>query len=111
VRALTIEPNTEDAKRLGITQRTKGYFPDYGDETFLKAQDEYNTLFMKEIIGRGVMAKLRLSDGTSAETGEQKYRALQERKLTGAHFTELMNNILSLTQYTEEERAVFTSIG
>ena len=63
--------------------------------------------FRREVVGRGVAATLKMRDGSLAETPEQRYRALEERGLSGVHFTEIAQQILQLTQWTEEERDRF----
>ena len=71
------------------------------------AQEDYDLGFRREVVGRGVAATLKMRDGSLAETPEQRYRALEERGLSGVHFTEIAQQILQLTQWTEEERDRF----
>ena len=101
------DPSNDEHKALGITTRRAVYVPDYNDPEYVAALDEYNRTFSKEVVGRGVEAKLNLKDGSAAQTPEQKYRALEERGLTGTHFAEITNQIMALVQWTEDERTNF----
>lgn len=106
-KTVMIDPGSEDARRLGITSRQKVIMPDYSDAKYQEDREAYELTFRREVVGRGVASSLSLRDGRKAETPEDRYRALDERGLSGLHFTELAENILRLTQWTEEERASF----
>lgn len=104
-----LDPTMPEAQALGVTTRQKAILPDYSDPEYQKLQEAYDLNFRKEIVGRGVGSNLVLKDGMKAETPEQRYRALEERGLSGIHFTEIAQEILRLTQWTEDERTNFLS--
>ena len=101
------DPNNPDHAALGITTRRAVQVPDYNDAEYRAQQEDYDLGFRREVVGRGVAATLKMRDGSLAETPEQRYRALEERGLSGVHFTEIAQQILQLTQWTEEERDRF----
>ena len=107
-KTVMLDPTNPDHAALGVTTRQKGIIPDYNDPEYSTANEEYNNSFRREVVGRGVASNLRLKDGTAAETPEQRYRALEERGLSGVHFTEIAQQILQLTQWSEDERANFS---
>lgn len=104
-----LDPANPDHAALGATVRQKARIPDYNDPEYQAANEEYNTNFRREVVGRGVASALKLKDGTPALTPEQRYRALEERGLSGVHFTEIAQQILQLTQWSEDERENFLS--
>lgn len=107
-KTIMLDPQSEDGRRLGVTTRQKAIVPDFTDPQYLEALEAHNLRFTREIVGRGVASKLTLRDGGSvAQTSEEKYQALTERGLSGAHFTELVQDILNLTAWTEDERENF----
>jgi len=102
-----LTPDMPEAAAMGVTQRQKAIIPDYTDPEYQAKQEAFDLAFRREIVGRGVGSNLTLKDGTKAENPEQRYRALEERGLSGVHFTEIAQQILSLTQWTEDERTNF----
>ena len=108
-RAVMADPANPDHAALGVVTRQKLILPDYSDSEYIARKDAYDISFRNEIVGRGVASKLTLKDGTVAETPEQKYKALEERGISGFHFTDIAQAILNLTQWTEEERTNFLS--
>lgn len=108
-KAMMLDPTNPDHQAMGITgTRQKAILPDYSDPDFLEKKEAYDLSFRNEVVGRGMASKLSLKDGTPAVTPEQRYKALEERGLSGFHFSEIAQRILELTQWTEEERANFT---
>ena len=106
-KTVMLDPGSEDARRLGVQTRQKVIMPDYSDVTYQEAREAHDLAFRREVVGRGVASVLSLRAGGKAETPEDRYRALEERGLSGLHFTELAENILRLTQWTEDERESF----
>lgn len=106
-RTVMLDPTNPDHAALGITSRQKAMIPDYNDSEYQAARETHDLMVRRVVVGEGVASKLRMRDGTPAETPEQRFRALEERGLSGVHFTEIASEILSLTQWTEEERANF----
>lgn len=110
-KTVMLDPSMPEAQNLGVTTRQKATIPDYNDPVYLEQLEEYNLQFRQEIVGRGLKSKLKLNDGVMAESPEQRYRALQERGITGIHFAEIAQEILNLTTWTEEERVNFLKPG
>jgi len=106
-KTVMLDPTNPDHAALGITTRQKAMIPDYNDPEYRQASEEHDLSFRREVVGQGVASSLRLKDGSKAEAPEQRYRALEERGLSGVHFTEIATQILQLTQWSEEERANF----
>ena len=102
-----LDPTNPDHSAMGITTRAKAILPDYADDDYLKAKEAYDLKLRNEVVGLGVASKLKLKDGSIAETPEQRYQALVERGLSGFHFGEIAQRIFELTQWTEEERENF----
>ena len=103
----TIEPGTDDARRMNVTTRTRAIVPDFTNEKYQEDLEAHNLWFTQRVVGHGVTAPLTLKDGSPAATPEQKYRALQDRGLSGSHFAELAQEILRLTDWSESERESF----
>lgn len=104
-----LDPSMPEAAALGVTTRQKAIIPDFTDPEYLRLQEAFELSFRRELVGRGVASNINLKDGTKAETPEQRYKALEERGLSGVHFTEIAQQILSLTQWSEDERTNFLS--
>lgn len=87
--------------------RGKALVPDFTDAKFLEQMEEHNLRLTREVVGRGMATPLTLRSGEAAKTPEERYRALEERGLSGTHFAELAKDILRLTDWSEEERERF----
>lgn len=107
-KSVMLDPSNPEHAAMGVTARQKGILPDFSDNEYLEKKDAYDVSFRNEVVGRGVASKLTLKDGTPAVTPDQKYKALEERGLSGFHFTEIAQRILELTQWTEDERSNFS---
>lgn len=106
-RTLMLDPSMPEAQALGVTTRQKATIPDYNDQVYLDTLDAYNMTFRREVVGRGVASQLKLQDGSLASTPEQRYKALEEKGISGIHFAEIAQQILNLTTWTEDERTNF----
>jgi hypothetical protein len=108
-KTVMLDPSNPEHSAMGITSRQKGILPDWNDAEYTQAREEYDLTFRREVVGRGVASNLKLKTGQPALTSEERYRALEERGLSGVHFSEIASQILQLTQWSEDERANFTS--
>lgn len=108
-KAEMLDPSNPEHAAMGVTTRQKGILPNYNDSDYAQAKEAFDVSFRNEVVGRGLASKLLLKSGEAATTPEQKYKALEERGLSGFHFSEIAQRILELTQWTEEERENFTS--
>lgn len=106
-KTVMLDPSNPEHAALGITTRQKAIIPDFNDSEYRAAQDAFDESFRKEVVGHGVDVKLTLKTGVTAIEPEQKYKALEERGLSGIHFSEIAQQILALTQWTEDERSNF----
>jgi hypothetical protein len=107
VKVVMLDPSNPDHAALGVTARQKGQIPDFGDPEYLAQKEAFDLKFRNAVVGLGVAVQLQLKDGTPATTSEDKYRALEERGLSGFHFGEIAQRVLELTQWNEEERERF----
>lgn len=108
-----LDPSMPEAQAMGVTTRQKAILPDFNDPEFVKAQEAFDLMFRREIVGRGVKSNLMLKSGIVAQTPEERYRALEEKGISGIHFGEIAQQIMALTTWTEDERTNFlrTSSG
>lgn len=106
-KTVMLDPTNPDHAALGVTTRQKGIIPDFNDEKFRIDQEEFDVMFRREVVGKGVRSDLKLKDGRVADTPEERYKALEERGISGIHFSEIAQQILQLTQWSEDERTNF----
>ena len=97
----------DTANALGIQSKQRLRMPDFSNTDYLDALQAFNMRLQGEIVGRGVLSKLVLKDGTVAQTPEQKYQALQEMGLSLTHLAEISTEVLRLTDWSDEERDRF----
>ena len=102
-----LDPSSEEGRRLGVTTRQKATVPNFSDAKYQEELEAHNLLFTQKVVGMGVDETLSLRDGSAAVHPEQKYKALQEKGLSGSHMVELSQSILKLTDWSEQEREDF----
>lgn len=110
-KTVMLDPNTPEGQAMGVTTRQKAIIPDYNDPVYSDQMEEYNINFRREIVGHGVGSQLKKTDGGIAQTPEEKYKVLEEKGISGIHFAEITQQILALTQWTDEERVNFLKPG
>ena len=108
-KAVMGDPTNADHAAMGVTTRQKLMLPDFNDDEYRVRQEEFDLNFRREVVGLGVLSKLKLKDGRIAETPEERYQALEDRGISGIHFSEIAQQILALTSWSEEERGNFST--
>jgi len=106
-KTVMLDPKNPDHAALGVSTRQKAIIPDYNDADYTAKAETHQREMTYEIVGRGVDEPLKLRDGSTADTPAKVYKALEERGLSGTHFTEIANTIMRLTDWSEEERENF----
>lgn len=106
-KTVMLDPKNPDHAALGATTRQKAIIPDFNDADYVEKADAHQRQMTYEVVGRGVDETLKLRDGSPADTPAKVYKALEERGLSGTHFTEIAGTIMRLTDWSEEERENF----
>lgn len=106
---VTLDPATDLGKQFGVTTKQRATIYDYTNEDYQKKLTEHNRLYTRKIVGLGIDAeqKLKLKDGSVANTPEDRARALEEKGFGVGHFAEIQQAIQNLTTFSEDERANF----
>jgi hypothetical protein len=109
IKLVTLDPATDLGKQFGVTTKQRAEIHDYTNEEYQRKQTEHNRLFTRKIVGLGIHAdqKLKLKDGSIAQTPEDRALALEEKGFGVAHFGEIQQAIQNLTTFSEDERANF----
>ena len=104
---VTLDPQSDEGRRFGTKNAGRAYVPDFNDEKYVRDAEAFDTRFLREVVGRGVVSKLMI-DGREAESPADKFRALEAKGLATAHMQGLMDGIMNLVSFSDEERQAFT---
>ena len=107
---LKVDPqgeNAEIAKDLGMTKKDWIKIPDYTDATFIKERDKHNSDLGVAILLKGMVISLFDEEDKEITDGQEKIDTLKGEGMSGDQFQQVVNDITSLTKWTDEERANF----
>jgi len=91
--------------RLARKQHVKTF--DLTDEKYLKELEDYNTDLGLKIVLQGLNFNIKDKEKNIVEDGDKKIKILRSMGITGSQFTQLVNDITSLTQWEEEKESDF----
>ena len=108
--SMLVDPNgknAEIAKDLGMTKKDWIKIPDYNDKKYLETKSEHDNNLGQAILLKGMNIILTEEDGTIITDGNEKIKVLKEAGMSGDQFQQVVNDITSLTKWTEEEKYNF----
>lgn len=102
-----VSPDSEIGKQLGITKKEWIKMPNYADSTYLEERQDYESKLGIAIVVKGIDIEFENENDEVITNDDQKVEILQENGLTGEHFSKLVDDITSLTKWTDEEKERF----
>lgn len=102
-----IEPDSELGKELGLTKKNAVRVYDFTDTAYLKAKEEHNSKLGIAIVMKGLDIVLEDDQGNPIESDDEKIKMLKDMGLSGEQFSKLVEDITSLTKWSEKEKERF----
>jgi len=102
-----VEPGTPMGNDLGIIKKQWVFLSNYADPDYVKAKEDHDSNLGIMIVMRGLDMDIKDKDGTVIEDTGRKVKALRAMGLSGNHFTQLVEDINSLTRFVEEKESDF----
>ena len=102
-----VEPNSEMGKQLNFTKKNWVKIPNLGDEGYIKAKEEHDNKLGMAVILKGMNVDFQDKDGNPVEDGEKKIQILKEQGMSSDQFVQLVDDIMNLTKWSDEEKRSF----
>jgi len=102
-----VEPDSEIGKQLGLTKKDWIKMPNLADPSYIKEKADFDSDLGIAIVMKGLDVEIKDEDGSIVEKKEDKIKILKEMGLSGDQFSQLVNDITSLTRWSEKELTNF----
>lgn len=100
---VVVGPGDPTFKELKLSKKQHVKTFDLTDESYLKELEKYNTNLGLKIVLKGLNIPLKDKDGKIIEDDNRKIEMLRNMGITGSQFSQLVDDITSLTAWEEEE--------
>ena len=104
---MVVKPGDSAFKELRLTKKQHIKTFDLTDEKYLNDLEEYNTNLGLKIVLQGLALTIKDKEGNIVEDDERKIKILRTMGLSGSQFSQLVDDITSLTQWEEEKQSDF----
>lgn len=98
-----IQPDSVIGKEMGLTKKEWIKIQNFGDEKYLKEKSDYDNNLGIAIIMKGLNIKFYDINKNEIIDSQKKMNLLKKKGLSGEHFTQLIQDITSLTKWNNEE--------
>jgi len=101
------DPNDVIAKEMKIAKKTWIKIPDLTDSDYLKQKEEHDSDMGTAILMKGMAVIIRDKNGEEVEDDKKKIETLKGMGMSADQFTQIVDDITSLTRWSEEEKEHF----
>lgn len=101
------DPNDEIAADLKIGRKKWIKIPDLTDPEYMKAKEKHSQRVGIAVMFKGLAVEVKEANGAIVTDNEIKMEIFKEMGLSSEQFSQIINDIRNLTQWTEEERESF----
>ncbi len=102
-----IKPEDEMGKELGINIKKHIKIPDYTDADYIKAKEDHDSDLGMAIVAKGLAVNLKDKEGKVVTEIADKIRILKQAGLSGDQFSQIVEDIISLTKWSDGEKESF----
>ena len=102
-----VTPDSDVGKALGITKKNAVWHFDFTDEKYIKLKEEHDSDLGMAILMRGLAVELKDKEGNIITDFKRKIEILKSAGMSGEQFSQVVQDIQSLTKWSEEERQSF----
>jgi len=102
-----VKAGSDEAKALKLSKDTQVRMPDLSDEKYVKALNKYESDLGIAILQKGLAVKLLDREGNEITNPDKKISMLKGMGMSGPQFTQVVQDIRNMTEWTEEEYVSF----
>jgi hypothetical protein len=104
---ILVKPDDPIGKEMKLSKSQWMKIPDLTDAAYLKAKDEHNNNLGMAILSRGLAVDIKDASGNVVKDVDAKVAILKKTKMSSDQFAQIIGDITSLTQWSDEERNRF----
>ena len=109
VKNMKVSPDSDIAKEMGYTRNEWIQMHDFTDQGYLNEVKEHESDLGIAIVMKGLDLILEDENGKEITDHDQKIETLKEMGMSGDQFSQIVDDIMNLTRWTEEEQKHFLS--
>jgi len=102
-----IEPDSDIGKGIGLTKKNGVWIHDLTDPDYIKAKEDHDSDLGIAVMLKGLAVEIKNAEGELVDSQEEKIKILKGMGMSGDQFQQIINDIQSLTRWSEEEKAYF----
>lgn len=100
-------PNSEMGKEMKLAEKKWVKMPDLADEKYIEAFNKYESELGIAILLKGLDVVLYDRDGAIVTDSDRKLEILKNKEMSAPQFSQAVQDIRNLTEWTEEEHINF----
>ena len=104
---MKVTPNSDLGKQMKISRNEWVKMPDFTDPDFVEAKTKHDSDLGLAIALKGLAVEIADEQGNLVEDDAQKIEILRGMGLSGEQFSQMVEDITSLTKWTEEDETHF----
>jgi len=102
-----VKKDSEEGKQMKLSENKWIKMPNLGDEKYVKALNKYESDLGIAILQKGLAVKLLDKEGNEITNPDKKISMLKGMGMSGPQFTQVVQDIRCMTEWTEEEYVSF----
>ena len=102
-----VKPDDEIGREMKLAKNQWMKLPDLTDPEYLTAMDEHNSNLGTAIVMRGIAVDIKDDEGNILTNNQEKIKIMKEMGMSGEQFSQIVEDITSLTRWSEEEKEAF----
>jgi len=102
-----VTPDSDQGKQMKISEKKWVKMPDLTDPAYVKAYGKYESDLGIAILLKGLAVTLKDKDGNEVTNSDRKIEVLKGMGMSGPQFTQVVQDIRSMTEWNEEELRSF----
>lgn len=102
-----VRKDSDMGRQLRLVKDSLVKVPNLGDPDYVKALDEYESQLGIAILQKGLDVEFKNKEGESVVDPDERLRILKSMGMSGPQFTQVVQDIRAMTEWTEEEMTSF----
>lgn len=107
IQDVLVKKDSEEGKQMKLTENRWVKMPNLGDAKYVEALDVYQSNLGIAIVQKGLALKMKDKEGVEITNSDKKVDMLKGMGMSGPQFTQMVDDIRAMTEWTEEELVSF----
>jgi len=102
-----IKKDSQEAKELGLDKSQWVKMFDYADKDYIANKEKHDSDLGIAVLCKGIAVDIFDKDNNPVTSREDTIRIMREKGMSGEQFSQMVENITSLTRWSEQEKSDF----